>query len=203
MDNQPYSAAFLNGMTWPYDSTACFPYAHTVIGSMADLDAAQLGDVQAFFDTYYTPNNATLVVVGDFKPLELRRFVNQYFAGIASHAAPPPVTCDYKLAPGVVRREVQDAHANLPAVVRIYRVPPDADRDTPALELLKIILGQGESSRLNVTVVRRAKAALGAQVFMNPVESRRGPGTLVALAWAWSGSTRSCGPSSTASARAA
>ena len=182
VDNQPYSAAFLNGMTWPYDSTACFPYAHTVIGSMADLDAAQLGDVQAFFDAYYTPNNATLVVVGDFKPLELRRFVNQYFAGIASHAAPPPVTCDYKLAPGVVRREVQDAHANLPAVVRIYRVPPDADRDTPALELLKIILGQGESSRLNVTVVRRAKAALGAQVFMNPVESRRGPGTLVALA---------------------
>src|SRR5437867_6559285 len=173
VDNQPYSAAFLNGMTWQYDSTACFPYAHTVIGSMADLDAAQLGDVQAFFDTYYTPNNATLVVVGDFKPLELPRFVNQYFAGIASHAAPPPVTCDYKLSPGAIRREMRDAHANLPAVLRIYRGPPHADRDTPALELLKIILGRGESSRLNVTVVRRAKAALGAQVFMNPVESRR------------------------------
>src|SRR5213594_4300467 len=182
VDNQPYQAALTDGLTAPFDSVSCFPYAHTVIGSMADLDAAQLGDVQAFFDTYYTPNNATLVVVGDFKPLELRRFVNQYFAGIASHAAPPPVTCDYKLSPGMVRREVQDAHANLPAVVRIYRVPPDADRDTPALELLKIILGQGESSRLNVSVVRRAKAAVGAQVFMNPVESRRGPGTLVALA---------------------
>src|SRR5437762_218796 len=89
VDNQPYSAAFVDGMTWPYDSTACFAYAHTVIGSMADLDAARLADVQAFFDTYYAPNNATLVVVGDFKPLELRRLVNQYFAGIPSHAGPP------------------------------------------------------------------------------------------------------------------
>src|SRR5881397_749633 len=102
VDNRPYTRAFTDGLTAPFDSAACFPYAHTVIGSMADLDAARLGDVQAFFDTYYAPNNATLVVVGDFKPLELRRFVNQYFAGIASHAAPPPVTCDYKLAPGVV-----------------------------------------------------------------------------------------------------
>src|SRR5213596_798004 len=182
VDNQPYSRAFLDGLTMPFDSTTCFAYAHTVIGSMDDLDAAQLADVQAFFDTYYAPNNATLIVVGDFKPLELRQLVNHYLAGIPSHAGPPPVTCDYKLSPGAIRREVQDAHANLPAVVRIYRVPPHADRDTPALELLKVILGQGQSSRLNVTVVRRDKAALGAQVFMNPVESRRGPGTLVALA---------------------
>ena len=182
VDNQPYSPAFINGMTWPYDSTACFAYAHTVVGSMANLDAARLADVQAFFDTYYAPNNGTLVVVGDFKPLELRRLVNQYFAGIPSHPAPAPVTCASKLSPGAIRREVQDVHANLPAVVRIYRVAPHGHPDTPALELLKIILGQGESSRLNVTVVRREKAALGAQVFMNPFDARRGPGVLVALA---------------------
>jgi len=63
VDNQPYQGAFTDGLTWPFDSTSCFPYAHTVIGSMADLDAAKLADVQAFFDTYYAPNNATLVVV--------------------------------------------------------------------------------------------------------------------------------------------
>src|SRR6266536_93408 len=182
VDNQPYQTAFTDGLTWPFDSTTCFPYAHTVIGSMADLDAAKLTDVQAFFDTYYAPNNATLVVVGDFKPLELRRLVNQYFAGIPSHPAPAPASCAYKLSPGAIRREVQDVHANLPAVVRVYRVAAHGDPDTPALELLKIILGQGESSRLNVTVVRREKAALGAQVFMNPFDSRRGPGVLVALA---------------------
>src|SRR2546425_4445517 len=80
VDNQPYSPAFIDGMTWPFDSPACFAYAHTVIGSMDDLNAAQLSDVRAFFDTYYAPNNTTLVVVGDFRPLELRRYVNQYFS---------------------------------------------------------------------------------------------------------------------------
>ena len=182
IDNQPYSAAFIDGMTWPFDSSGCFAYAHTVIGSMDDLNAAQLPDVQAFFDTYYAPNNATLVVVGDFRPLELRRLVNQYFSEIPRHADPAPVTCASRLSPGVVRRELTDPHANLPAVVRIYRVPPHTDADTPPLELLNVILGQGESSRLNVAVVRRERAALGTQVAMNPFDSRRGPGVLLVLA---------------------
>jgi zinc protease len=183
IDNQPYSAAFVDGMTWPFDSTGCFAYAHTVIGSMDDLNAAQLGDVQAFFDTYYAPNNATLVVVGDFRPLELRRFVNQYFSDIARHPDPPAVTCATPVpgTHGPLQRVVTDAHANLPAVIRVYRVPPHADPDTPPLELLNVILGQGESSRLNVAVVRREKAALGTQVAMNPFDSRRGPGVLLAL----------------------
>ncbi len=182
VDNQPYSPAFIDGMTWPFDSAACFAYAHTVIGSMDDLNAAQLSDVRAFFDTYYAPNNATLVVVGDFRPLELRRYVNQYFSEIPRHAEPPSVSCTARLAPGIQRREVTDPHANLPAVLRIYRAPPHADPDTRALELLNVILGQGESSRLNVAVVRREKAALGTQVVVNPFDSRRGPGVLLVLA---------------------
>lgn len=181
-DNRPYSPSIIDGMTSPFDSTACFAYAHTIIGSMADLDRARTSDVQGFFDTYYAPNNATLAIVGDFRPLELRRLVNQYFAPIPRHADPAPVACDYRLSPGTVRREVQDAHANLPATVRIYRVPPHGDPDTPALELLNVILGQGESSRLNVAVVRRAKAALGTEVVLNPYDSRRGPGVLLVLA---------------------
>ena len=181
VDNQPYSPAFIDGMTWPFDSATCFAYAHTVIGSMADLNAAQLADVQAFFDTYYAPNNATLVVVGDFKPLELRRYVNEYFSTIPRHADPPTVSCGSRRSPGVERREVTDGHANLPAVLRIYRGPAHADPDTRALELLNIILGQGESSRLNVAIVRRDKAALGTQLIMNPLDSRRGPGVLLVL----------------------
>jgi zinc protease len=182
VDNQPYTAAFIDGMTWPFDSTSCFAYAHTVIGSMADLDAARRADVQAFFDAYYAPNNAALVVVGDFRPLALRRLVNQYFGDIPRHPDPPRVQCSTRGLPAVLRRDITDPHANLPAVLRIYRVPPHADPDTPALELLNIILGQGESSRLNVAVVRRAKAALGTQVAMNPFEARRGPGVLIAVA---------------------
>ena len=182
VDNQPYSPAFIDGMTWPFDSAGCFAYAHTVIGSMDDLNAARLSDVRAFFDTFYAPNNATLVVVGDFKPLELRRYVNQYFSEIPRHADPPAVSCTARLSPGTRRREVTDVHANLPAVLRIYRAPPHGDPDTRALELLNVILGQGESSRLNVAVVRREKAALGTQVIVNPYDSRRGPGVLLVLA---------------------
>src|SRR5438445_7091370 len=122
VDNQPYSRAFLDGLTAPFDSSTCFAYAHTVIGSMADLDAAQLADVQAFFDTYYAPNNATLVVVGDFAPRELRRLINQHYAGIPSHPAPPPVACQWKAGPALVRPETMDEHANLPAALRLYRV---------------------------------------------------------------------------------
>ena len=178
VDNQPYAPTFRDGITWPFDSAACFAYAHTTIGSMDDLNATQLGDVQAFFATYYAPNNATLVVVGDFPVVELRRLVNQYFADIPSHAAPTPVQCAYKLSPGTVRREVTDEHANLPAVFRFYRLPSHNDPDTPALELLSTILGQGESARLNVSVVRHERAALQAGLF--GLDERRGPGVLVA-----------------------
>jgi zinc protease len=180
VDNRPYAAAFNDGMTWPFDSGTCFSYAHTVIGSMDDLNAAKLPDVQAFFDTYYAPNNATLVVVGDFAPAELRRLVNEYFAGIPSHAAAAPVRCDWRPGARPARREVHDAQANLDAVLRFYPIPEHRHPDTPALELLNLILGQGESSRLNVTVVRREKAAVGTGSLLSPNGSRNGPGVFVA-----------------------
>lgn len=182
VDNQPYQGAFTDGLTWPFDSTSCFPYAHTVIGSMADLDSAKLPDVQNFFDTYYAPNNATLVVVGDFNPAELRTLVNQYFAGVPDHLAPEAPRCETGTAAGrgPVRREVRDAQANLDALLRVYRVPEHRSADTPALEILNIILGQGESSRLNVAVVRREKAAVATGALLNPLGSRNGPGVWVA-----------------------
>jgi len=179
VDNQPYQAAFTDGLTWPFDSTSCFPYSHTVIGSMGDLDAAKLADVQAFFDTYYAPNNATLVVVGDFNPTELRTLVNQYFAGIPSRPAPEPLRCNVTPGTSAQRHEVRDPKANLDAVLRIYRIPEHRNPDTGALELLDIILGQGESSRLNVSVVRRDKAAVATGSLLNPFGSRNGPGVWV------------------------
>ena len=176
VDNRPYGAAFTDGLTLPFDSTACFAYAHTVIGSMDDLNAAKLEDVQAFFKLYYAPNNATLVVVGDFEPAELRRLVTDYFAGIPRSETPPPVTCAAPIGPGAARREVPDAQANLDAVLRFYRIPEHRHADTPALELLGMILGQGESSRLNLAIVRRAQAALASGALLNPTGPRRGPG---------------------------
>jgi predicted Zn-dependent peptidase len=181
IDNRPYNKGYVDGLTFPFDSTNCFAYAHTVIGSMDDLNAAALADVQAFFDTYYAPNNATLAVVGDFDPAELRRLVTTYFAGIERRPPPPAVTCEFRIAPGALRREIPDEHANLDAVFRLYRIPSHDHRDTPALDLLNLILGQGESSRLNVAVVRRAQAAVATGSFTNPFGPRRGPGALAAF----------------------
>jgi predicted Zn-dependent peptidase len=180
IDNQPYIGAFLDGLSAAFDSASCFAYAHPGIGSMDDLNAAKLEDVQAFFDTYYVVNNATLVVVGDFDPQELKTLTQQYFGGIARKPDPPPSGCEFTLSPGVVRREVSDRLANLPAVLRLYRLPRHRDPDTRAITLLNIILGQGESSRMNQGVVRRDKAALFTQVFAT--EDRNGPGILAALA---------------------
>jgi predicted Zn-dependent peptidase len=179
IDNQPYIPAFLDGQVIVYDSASCFAYGHPGIGSMDDLNAARLEDVQAFFTAYYAPNNATLVVVGDFDPAELRRLVEQYFGDIPRQPEPPSVTCDYRLSPGAITRDVVDSQANLPAVLRFYRIPPHRHADTRALEMLNIILGQGESSRLHRSVVRREQAAVATQMFMT--SDRNGPGVLVVL----------------------
>src|SRR5207247_11286397 len=95
-------------------------------------------------------------------------------------APPPRRGCAWRVGPGDRGRDAEAAHANLRAVVRYYRVPPDDDPDTPALDLLNTILGEGESSRLNVGVVRHDQAALQAATFI--LNERRAPGVLIAYA---------------------
>src|SRR5205823_2259761 len=72
VDNQPYAPAIFEDNYAAFDSASCFPYSHSVIGSMADLDAATPDDALAFYKQHYAPNNATLVVVGDFQPAEAK-----------------------------------------------------------------------------------------------------------------------------------
>ncbi len=177
VDNQPYAPVFTEGLTLPYDSTTCFGYSHTVIGSMDDLNAAETQDVQAFFDLYYAPNNATLTVVGDFDVAEAKVLIERYFGDVPSGEEPPSVDCD--VAHGALggRTVMEDQHANLPAVLIAFLIPPHDHADTPALTLLGTILGAGESSRLNRALVRDSQSALQALAF---VDSRRGPGEFIA-----------------------
>ena len=178
-DNQPYATAFLEGSTLLYDSTDCFAYAHSTIGSMDDLNAAEVEELQAFFDLYYAPNNATLAVVGDFDPAEAKRLIELYFGDIPRGQDPPSVECSYGFDVGPRSRVWEDQLANLPAVIVAYRVPPHAHPDTPALQLLGTILGTGESSRFNRAMVRESKTALQA---LAQIDSRRGPGMFLTLA---------------------
>jgi zinc protease len=175
VDNSPYGAALFESPQDLFDPQTCFPYSHSIIGSMADLDSATVADVSDFFKLYYAPNNATLVVTGDFNPAETRRLIQQYFGDIPRAATPPPVECRQAFNTGPLKRRVQDANANLPAVLLMYRTPAEDHADTPALSLLGILLGQGESSRLNQKLVREAKAAVASQAIAGIFGPRRGP----------------------------
>ncbi|HEX9692275.1 MAG TPA: pitrilysin family protein [Gemmatimonadales bacterium] len=181
VDNQPYSKAFIEGPIAQFDEEACFPYAHTVIGSMDDLDAAETPDIREFFDQFYAPNNATLVVVGDFEPTVAKQLIQQYFGDIPRAEEPPAPTCDVSYGAGPERLDFPDPLANLPAVFITYLVPRHNHPDAYALQLLTSILGGGESSRLNRSLVRAAQTAV--QAFAD-VGGRMGPSqfSLIAIA---------------------
>ncbi len=182
VDNQPYGKAIWEATLPLFDSTTCFPYAHSLIGSMDDLNASSVADVQDFFRRHYAPNDAVLTVAGDINPAEVKRLVQEYFGSIPRQPDAPKPACDQPFSTGRMTTRVRDDKATLPAVLALYRVPATGHPDTPALDLLSTILGSGESSRLNRVLARETKLALGQQVLLNPFGPRRGPGMLLVLA---------------------
>jgi len=179
-DNAPYGTTQLQAFYYaPYDSSSCFAYAHSPIGSMEDLDAAQLEDVQEFFDLYYTPNNATLAVVGAFDPAVARELIETYFGPIPRGADPPTVECVDPFAALPVDLTIPDSNAVLPAVFLSYGTVASDHPDAAALEVLGWILGSGQSSRLYQRMVREEQAAVQANAFSN---TRGGPGLFLLLA---------------------
>jgi len=169
-DNQPYARSFLRINELAYGDY--FPYSHSTIGDMKDLQAAPLTAVQEFFEAYYAPNNAVLALAGDFDPDEALRVVAQYFGDIPSRGRP-----EYKpaeLAPqGGERSEVMvDELAQLPGFHVAYHIPPDGQPDHYPLDLLAMALGDGESSRLYQELVKRRELLSSLNV---GTDSRRGP----------------------------
>ncbi|MBD0319005.1 MAG: insulinase family protein, partial [Gemmatimonadetes bacterium] len=143
------------------------------IGSIEDLGAATLEDVQNFHRTYYRPDNATLTVTGGFVPAEAKALIQSYFGGIPRGTATIPrnsCTQPFKLP---VRREFTDASAQLPAVMATFGLPAAGEKDMAALTVLNAILTDGESSRLNDRLGKRERAAVQlVPLFLE----RRGPG---------------------------
>jgi len=182
VDNQPYGSAIWEATLSLFDEGSCFAYAHSLIGSMDDLNASSVADVKAFFDRYYAPNNAVLTVAGDIKPAEVKKLVEQYFGSLQRQPEVAKPACDQPFNVGAKRTRVPDDKATLPAVLTLYRVPAAGHADYPALDLLTTILGTGESSRFNTVLARDKKLALGQQLYLNPFGPRRGPGMWMALA---------------------
>ena len=158
IDNEPYGAAFLVSDTLCYDG---WPYSHTVIGRMDDLDAAEVEDVQRFFDRYYCPTNAVLVIVGDIEPKKAMEMVEEYFGDIPACSPAERPVWDEPLFKGERREIVDSPKANVPATFVSYLAPPHAHEDTPALSMLNNLLIDGESSRLHKRLVKDEEVAFG------------------------------------------
>jgi zinc protease len=172
---------------WGPSSYLVDPYKNGVIGSIADLDAATLADVVAFHRTYYRPDNATLVVAGDFEPAQLQAWVDKYFGPVARPAAPVPRVTVQEPAwtqDRVVR--LTGPKVPLPAVALAWLAPPVKHTDTGALRVAQALLSGGQSARLTQALVYRQQLAADAGFY---ADLRAGPGLLVAYATAAGGKT--------------
>ncbi len=162
----PYGEFYLDTIK---NSYAVHPYKRPGIGSIADLDASKLPEVRAFHSTFYRPDNATLIVVGDFQPNELRDWVKTYFGAIGKPSGKiPRVTT--REPPRTDNRKIVEysAKAPLPGIAITWLAPSLRSEDEPALELASEILSGGQSSRLYQSLVYQQQiaqqASLGADL---------------------------------------
>jgi len=168
-DNQPYVGAFLRMNELLFKNPA---NAHSTIGSMEDLDAATIEDVQEFFRIYYAPNNAVMTVVGDFDNEQARDLVNKYFGNIPAQTKPPRV--DVSEPEDVVIREetFYDRLAPAPAFVLGWKIPERRTPDFYAISLAGTLLFEGDSSRLYQKLVKGDESVISIE---GGVDERRGP----------------------------
>jgi len=139
------------------------PYRWTTIGTMDDLNSAKLNEFQDFFKKYYMPNNATLVVAGDFKVDQTKAWINEYYGSIPK--GPEIKRVNIKEDPITQPKEVTwyDPNIQLPAYLFSYRVPGSRDKESYALSMLSTYLSNGKSSVLYKKLVDQEKKALEVQ----------------------------------------
>jgi zinc protease len=139
----------------PVHSYAKHPYRRPGIGSIAELDASTLEDVVRFHSTFYRPDNATLIVVGDFEQQQLDRWVDQYFTHVAKPESAIPRVNVAEPARAEEQRFTEYApNVPLPAVALTWLAPAAAQADATALFVAATVLSEGQSSRLQEKLVR-------------------------------------------------
>jgi len=160
VENPPYGNLLEEVLRNAY---ARYPYRHSPIGSAEDLDRATLADVRAFHSVYYVPNNAVLILVGDFETGEAFRLAEKHFGGIPRGKPVPRVRAKEPEQKSRREASLQDPKAPLDAVVAAYHLPPAGHPDSYALEIAASILSAGQSSRLYRKLVYEDQSALAAQ----------------------------------------
>jgi len=162
IDNQPYGGLFNAILTTLFKK---HPYKGTVIGSMEDLNSAKLEEFNAFFKKYYIPNNATLVVAGDIKPEQTKKWINEYFGSIPKGT---PITRNFPKETPITQEfeeTIYDANIQIPAYIFAYRTPAAKERDAYILSMLGSYLSKGKSSVLYKKLVDNEKKALAVEAF--------------------------------------
>ena len=159
IDNQPYGR--LNELIYDQAFTV-HPYKHPTIGSMKDLEAASINDVRDFFRTFYVPNNATLVLVGDFTTKEAQDLVTRYLGRVPKSSRPVPRDIPKEPAQIKERRVKVEESWPLPAVVVAHHITFDGDPDSYPLHIASKVLSDGQSSRIYRRLVYEKQIALAA-----------------------------------------
>jgi zinc protease len=169
---EPYTPLVVETVNSLYDSTACPGYTHPSLGRAASLSAITTKDAADFLNAHFRPNAARLVVSGDFDPVATRQIITSYFGGISRSPVPAAPACTAKPA-GAPRRNLTDRFAARPAAGLFYRIPAHDHADAAALDLLGVVLGQGNQSRLNQHLVEAQSAASAIQAGVLGI--RQGP----------------------------
>lgn len=168
IDNQPYmsfqekifSAAFKGQ-----------PYEHTPIGSMEDLNAAEINDFSDFYGTFYVPNNATLSIAGDIDIEQTKKWIDMYFSSVPKGTKEIP-----RPNPSIelIQKEIKDTvydNIQLPALFIGYKMPQQGTKDSYALEMLTTLLSAGQSSRFYKQLVDNQELGLAVQAFPFTLEN--------------------------------
>jgi zinc protease len=167
VDNQPYGR--LNEII--YDQTfTTHPYKHATIGSMVDLEAASVEDVRDFYNTYYVPENATLVLVGDFETAQAKELVAQYLGRVPKAEKPVPRDIPKEPPQTKEKRISLDAGWPLPAVVVAHHITYDGHPDSYPLHIASKVLSDGQTSRIYKKLVYDKRIAVAAFGGANLIE---------------------------------
>jgi zinc protease len=173
-DDQPRSLAYEQLMA---TALIAHPYRNPIIGWMNDLENMRIEDAREFYQRWYTPNNATLVVVGDVEPKEVLALAGKYFGAIKSRSLPERKPQQEPPQLGIKRVTVK-APAELPFVLMTFRAPAlrDAERDWEpyALEMLAAVLDGSDAARLTRSLVREQRIASAVDASYDGIA--RGPG---------------------------
>jgi zinc protease len=182
--SSPYGMLFELGN----GSFTTHPYKRGVIGNPDQLNAASLADVIAFHTTFYRPDNATLVLVGDFDPAQANAWVDKYFAPLKKPSGAIPRVTAVEPAQTKQRRVAYTSKsAPLPATLIAYHIPPERSADSAALNVIETLLGRGPSSRLRTALV---DGGLASQAVAN-ADTRQQAGLFAVYAIANAGKTTS------------